>query len=66
MVAASHELSPIFAIGVTVTQLAVGTGVITAAAGILATAGTYFNDKRKNTHAIPHGVPRQGPPSPIP
>lgn len=36
-------------LGVTVTQLAVGTGVITAGAGILATAGTYFNDKRNGT-----------------
>lgn len=27
-------------------QLAVGTGVITAGAGILATARTYYNDKK--------------------
>ena len=33
-------------LGVTAMQLAVGTGVITAGAGILATARTYYNDKK--------------------
>ena len=36
-------------LGVTAAQLAVGTGVVTAGAGMLATAGTYINDKRYGT-----------------